>query len=121
MPIIKGKVVPDSIVYTDGFKSYDVLDVSEVKHERINPDQELVDDAGKHINGIENFWNQAKRILRKYNGIPRNRGTTSSCSSRSASSASTGVVAPATGLCPSTTVVPRSNYGCSNVGLERRG
>jgi len=22
-----------------------------------------------HINGIENFWSQAKRILRKYNGI----------------------------------------------------
>ena len=30
--------------------------------------------AGKnhiHINGIENFWNQAKRVLRKYNGIPK--------------------------------------------------
>ena len=24
-----------------------------------------------HINGIENFWNQAKRHLRKYNGIDR--------------------------------------------------
>ncbi|MBK2345311.1 transposase, partial [Francisella tularensis subsp. novicida] len=24
-----------------------------------------------HINGIENFWNQAKRHLRKFNGIPR--------------------------------------------------
>ncbi|MDO9854329.1 transposase, partial [Glaesserella parasuis] len=24
-----------------------------------------------HINGIENFWSQAKRILRKYNGIDR--------------------------------------------------
>lgn len=27
--------------------------------------------GGKHINGIENFWNQTKRHLRKYNGIPR--------------------------------------------------
>jgi transposase len=27
--------------------------------------------GGKHINGIENFWNQAKRHPRKYNGIPR--------------------------------------------------
>ena len=28
--------------------------------------------AGKnHINGIESFWNQAKRVLRKYNGIPK--------------------------------------------------
>jgi len=24
-----------------------------------------------HINGIENFWNRAKRHLRRYNGIPR--------------------------------------------------
>ena len=24
-----------------------------------------------HINGIENFWSQSKRILRKYNGITR--------------------------------------------------
>ena len=24
-----------------------------------------------HINGIENFWNQAKRHLRSYNGVPR--------------------------------------------------
>ena len=23
------------------------------------------------INGIENFWNQAKRHLRKFNGIPK--------------------------------------------------
>ena len=24
-----------------------------------------------HINGIENFWNQAKRHLRKFNGVPK--------------------------------------------------
>jgi len=29
------------------------------------------DRQGNHINGIENFWNQAKRHLRKYNGIPK--------------------------------------------------
>jgi len=73
IPIIKEKVVPDSIVYSDGFRSYDVLDVSEFKHERVDHNKELVDkqDKARHINGIENFWNQAKRILRKYNGIPR--------------------------------------------------
>jgi len=71
MPIIREKVVPDSIVYTDGFKSYDVLEVSEFKHERIDHDRKLVDQHGKHINGVENLWNQAKRVLRKYNGIPR--------------------------------------------------
>jgi transposase len=24
-----------------------------------------------HINGIENFWNPAKRHMRKFNGIPK--------------------------------------------------
>ncbi|MDR3232696.1 MAG: IS1595 family transposase, partial [Planctomycetaceae bacterium] len=26
-----------------------------------------------HINGIENFWNQAKRHLRRFNGIPHSK------------------------------------------------
>lgn len=34
--------------------------------------QAIFADGQNHINGIENFWNQAKRILRKYNGIDRN-------------------------------------------------
>jgi len=29
----------------------------------------LFADKQNHINGIENFWNQAKRHLRKFNGI----------------------------------------------------
>ena len=70
MPIMQSKIKPDSIVYTDSLSSYNVLDVSEFKHERINHDKTFVHN-GKHINGIENFWNQAKRHLRKYNGIPK--------------------------------------------------
>jgi len=69
-PIIKDKVRPDSIVYTDSFGAYDVLDVSEFHHVRINH-SELFADEANHINGIENFWNQAKRHLRRYNGIPQ--------------------------------------------------
>ena len=37
---------------------------------RINH-SELLADTANHINGIENFWNQAKRHLRKFNGIPK--------------------------------------------------
>ena len=62
--------MPDSIVYTNCYKSYDVLDVIEFTHHRINHSQ-LFADHQNHINGIENFWNQAKRVLRKYNGIDR--------------------------------------------------
>ncbi|WP_153715365.1 transposase [Eikenella corrodens] len=39
-------------------------------HHRINHSKEFAD-RQNHINGIENFWNQAKRVLRKYNGIDR--------------------------------------------------
>ena len=69
-PIIQDKIKPDSIVYTDSFIAYDVLDVSEFHHYRINH-SELFADNANHINGIENFWNQAKRHLRGYNGIPK--------------------------------------------------
>lgn len=68
MPIIQEKVEPDSIVYTDTFRSYNALDVSAFHHMRINH-SELFADQGNHINGIENFWNQAKRHMRKFNGI----------------------------------------------------
>jgi transposase len=70
MGIMRERIRPDSIVYTDSFRSYDVLDVSEFHHLRINH-SELFVDAHNHINGIENFWNQAKRHLRRYNGIPK--------------------------------------------------
>lgn len=70
LPIIREKVKPDSIVYTDTFRSYNALDVSEFKHYRINHSK-LFAKKHNHINGIENFWNQAKRHLRKFNCIPR--------------------------------------------------
>ncbi|MWQ77932.1 IS1595 family transposase [Glaesserella parasuis] len=70
MPVIARKIKPDSWVYTDTYRNYDALDVSEFHHERINH-SELFAEKQNHINDIENFWNQAKRILRKYNGIDR--------------------------------------------------
>ena len=70
LPIIEEKVQPDSIVYTDTFKAYNALDVSDFRHMRINR-SELFADKGNHINGIENFWNQAKRHLRRFNGIKK--------------------------------------------------
>ena len=70
IPIIERKVVPDSIVYSDCWKAYNVLDVSDFKHFRINHSV-LFADTHNHINGIENFWNQAKRHIRKFNGVPK--------------------------------------------------
>lgn len=70
LPIIERMILPDSIVYTDALSSYDALDVSDFHHVRINH-SELFADRQNHINGIENFWNQAKRHLRRFNGIPK--------------------------------------------------
>ena len=70
IPIIERKVIPDSIVYSDCWRGYNALDVSEFKHYRINHSK-LFADQKNHINGIENFWNQAKRHMRKFNGVPR--------------------------------------------------
>jgi len=68
LPIIQERVEPDSIVYTDAFGAYDALDVSDFHHRRINHSEQFAD-RHNHINGIENFWNQAKRHLRRFNGI----------------------------------------------------
>ncbi len=70
IPIIESKVVPDSIVYSDGWKGYNALDVTDFHHMRINHSTEFAD-GDNHINGIENFWNQAKRHMRTYNSISK--------------------------------------------------
>ncbi|HBP89239.1 MAG TPA: IS1595 family transposase [Nitrospiraceae bacterium] len=69
LPIIRQNIQPASVVYIDSYRSFNALDISEFKHYRINH-SELFADRHNHINGIENFWNQAKRVLRQYNGIP---------------------------------------------------
>ena len=66
--IIDDHVVPDSIVYSDTLSSYNVLDVSDFKHQRINHSKRFGEEKN-HINGIENFWNQTKRHMRRFNGI----------------------------------------------------
>ena len=73
LPIIRRKVAPNSVVYSDSWSAYDTLWVEGYRHERVNHDEELAAAGGRHINGIENFWSQAKRQLRRYNGIPRSQ------------------------------------------------
>lgn len=68
--LITRKVAHDSVVYTDCYLSDNALDVSDFYHERINHSK-LFANGKNQINGIENFWNQAKRMLRKYNRIPK--------------------------------------------------
>jgi transposase len=68
----KPKVRPDSIVYADPPAApSSVLDVSRFQHKRIQQPEAGADAGGQPLDSIENFWNQAKRHMRRYNGIPR--------------------------------------------------
>ena len=71
LPIIRRRVAPNSVVYSDSWSAYDTLWVEGYRHERVDHGEELVADGGRHINGIENFWSQAKRHLRRFNGVPK--------------------------------------------------
>lgn len=68
MPVITRKIAPDSIIFTDSYKSYNALDVSEFHHHRIKHPVHFA--GGKnHINGIESFCSYTKRRLATFNGI----------------------------------------------------
>ncbi len=66
IPIIANKITPDSIVYTDSWRGYNALDVSEFKHYRSNH-SELFADGASHINGIKIFLGRTSGT--KQNGI----------------------------------------------------
>jgi len=69
MKIIRTKVIPESLVYTDSWKSYDGLVLDGYKHFRINHSKKFVKGKKNHINGIESFWSYAKNKLNKHYGI----------------------------------------------------
>lgn len=69
MPIIKGKVLEGSTIYSDGWKSYDGLILNGYKHYRIYHSHNEFARGKNHVNGIESFWSYAKRRLQKFNGI----------------------------------------------------
>jgi len=68
---LRTKVKDESVVYTDSLSSYNILDVLGFKHHRVNHARYFVEGRSNHINGIKNFWHQSKRVLHKYNRIPR--------------------------------------------------
>jgi len=70
--IIRGKVSPESVIHSDGWRGYDgLVDVGYDKHFRINKTRSFVE-KGVHINGIEAFWSFTKRRLSKFNGVKAN-------------------------------------------------
>ena len=69
MPIIKGQVLSESIVYTDGWKSYDGLVLGGYKHHRIHHHENQFARGKNHVNGIESFWSFTKLRVAKLRGI----------------------------------------------------
>ena len=73
MPILRGKILSKSTVYTDGWKSYDGLVLNGYKHYRIHHHENEFARGKNHVNGIESFWSYTKRRLLKFNGIHKNK------------------------------------------------
>lgn len=74
VPIIRGNVKEDSILHTDGWKAYDgLVDFGYEKHYRVHHGKNEFARGKQHINGIESFWSYAKRRLRKFNGIQKEK------------------------------------------------
>lgn len=71
MPVIKGKIVEGSTIYSDGWTAYDGVILSGYKHKRVFHHENEFARGKNHINGIESFWSYAKRRLAKFNGVPR--------------------------------------------------
>ena len=62
MPIItRHSSLKDSIIYTDGWASYDgLVDFGAKAHFRVKHSQNEFANGKNHINGIENFWGYGK-------------------------------------------------------------
>ena len=74
LPLISKKITKDSVLFTDGFKTYDgLVDMGYRKHYRVhhgkNEFSKKQGDIRNHINGIENFWGLAKVRLSKFRGM----------------------------------------------------
>jgi len=69
MPIIQGKVLAVSTIFTDGWKAYDGLILNGYDHYRIFHHENQFARGKNHVNGIESFWSFAKRRMAKFNGL----------------------------------------------------
>jgi transposase len=68
LPVIQGKILEKSVIYTDGWRAYDGLILNGYEHYRVFHSENEFARGKSHVNGIENFWSFAKRRLAKFNG-----------------------------------------------------
>ena len=72
--IIRGKVDPNSVIHTDGWRGYDgLVDIGLEKHFRVNHGNNEFVRGSNHVNGIESFWSYAKHRLAQFHGIRKDK------------------------------------------------
>ncbi len=68
--IIRGRIKPDAVIHSDGWRGYDgLVDVGDAKHYRVHHGKNEFARGTHHINSIESFWSFAKHRLQKFHGI----------------------------------------------------
>jgi len=68
--IIRGRVAPEVVIHSDGWRGYDgLVDVGYAKHYRVHHGQNEFVRGNSHVNGIESFWSYAKSRLHQFHGI----------------------------------------------------
>jgi transposase len=68
--IIRGRVAPEAVINSDGWRGYDgLVDVGYAKHFRVNHGHSEFVRGTHHVNGIESFWSYAKHRLQQFHGI----------------------------------------------------
>jgi transposase-like protein len=60
-PLIKERVLPQSMVYTDEYPVYDKLKAQGYHHKRVNHGAKVYVSGHAHTNNIEGFWSVLKR------------------------------------------------------------
>jgi transposase-like protein len=70
--IIRGRVSPETVIHSDGWRGYDGLaGIGYQKRYRVNHSGNEFANGSNHINGIESFWGFAKHRLVKFHGVAK--------------------------------------------------
>ncbi len=64
LPHVRERVHPDTLIYTDEFKSYRRLPREGYQHKRVHHAAKVYVDGDVHVQTIENFWSLLKRGLK---------------------------------------------------------
>ena len=70
--IIRGRVDPQSVIHSDGWRGYNgLVDLGYQKHYRVQHGENEFANEHSHINGIESFWAYAKTRLIRFRGLQK--------------------------------------------------